>query len=99
MRKQLALTAALASILFISGCANMDGMSDTTRRTATGAGVGALGGAAIGATASGRTAGCRGRATGTRGNGEDRTGGECHEHSTLGLAGHQTSLLCGGVAR
>lgn len=49
MRKQLALTAALASILFISGCANMDGMSDTTRRTATGAGVGALGGAAIGA--------------------------------------------------
>lgn len=49
MRKQLALTAALASILLISGCANMDGMSDTTRRTATGAGVGALGGAAIGA--------------------------------------------------
>jgi outer membrane protein OmpA-like peptidoglycan-associated protein len=53
MRKQLALTAALASALFISGCANMDGMSDTTRRTATGAGVGALGGAAIGAIAGG----------------------------------------------
>lgn len=53
MRKQLALTAALASALFITGCANTGGMSDTTRRTATGAGVGALGGAAIGAIAGG----------------------------------------------
>ena len=43
MRKQMAVTAALASALLITGCANMDGMSDTTRRTATGAGVGALG--------------------------------------------------------
>ncbi|MDN5502902.1 MAG: OmpA family protein [Comamonas sp.] len=48
MRKQMAVTAALASALLITGCANT-GMSDTTRRTATGAGVGALGGAAIGA--------------------------------------------------
>ena len=51
MRKQMAVTAALASALLITGCANMDGMSDTIRRTATGAGVGALGGAAIGALA------------------------------------------------
>jgi outer membrane protein OmpA-like peptidoglycan-associated protein len=49
MRKQMAVTAALASALLITGCANTGGMSDTTRRTATGAGVGALGGAAIGA--------------------------------------------------
>ena len=48
MRKQMAVTAALASAFLITGCANT-GMSDTTRRTATGAGVGALGGAAIGA--------------------------------------------------
>ena len=53
MRKQMAVTAALASALFITGCANTGGMSDTTRRTATGAGVGALGGAAIGAIAGG----------------------------------------------
>lgn len=53
MRKQLAVTAALASALLITGCANTGGMSDTTRRTATGAGVGALGGAAIGAIAGG----------------------------------------------
>jgi hypothetical protein len=52
MRKQMAVTAALASALLITGCANT-GMSDTTRRTATGAGVGALGGAAIGAIAGG----------------------------------------------
>ena len=53
MRKQMAVTAALASALLITGCANTGGMSDTTRRTATGAGVGALGGAAIGAIAGG----------------------------------------------
>ena len=45
MRKQLAVTAALASALLITGCANTGGMSDTTRRTATGAGVAA--GAAV----------------------------------------------------
>ena len=39
MRKQMAVTAALASALLITGCANTGGMSDTTRRTATGAGV------------------------------------------------------------
>ena len=49
----MAVTAALASALLITGCANTGGMSDTTRRTATGAGVGALGGAAIGAIAGG----------------------------------------------
>ena len=48
MRKQLTITAALATAVLITGCANT-GMSDTTRRTATGAGVGALGGAAVGA--------------------------------------------------
>jgi outer membrane protein OmpA-like peptidoglycan-associated protein len=53
MRKQMAVTAALASALLITGCANTGGMSDTTRRTATGAGVGALDGAAIGAIAGG----------------------------------------------
>ena len=53
MRKQMAVTAALASALLITGCANTGGLSDTTRRTATGAGVGALGGAAIGAIAGG----------------------------------------------
>lgn len=53
MRKNLAVTAALASALVLAGCANTGGMSDTTRRTATGAGVGALGGAAIGAIAGG----------------------------------------------
>lgn len=44
MRKHLVLAAAAA--LLISGCANMD-MTDTQRRTATGAGVGALAGAVI----------------------------------------------------
>lgn len=54
MRKQyLVLTTTLASVLLIAGCANTGGMSDTTRRTATGAGVGALGGAAVGAIAGG----------------------------------------------
>ena len=43
MRKHLILGTALTA-LFISGCANM---SDTQRRTATGAGVGALAGAVI----------------------------------------------------
>lgn len=54
MRKQIAVSAALASALLITGCAAPNGMSDTTRRTATGAGVGALGGAAIGAITGGR---------------------------------------------
>ena len=45
MRTKLILGAAAAA-LFISGCANM---TDTQRHTATGAGVGALGGAALGA--------------------------------------------------
>ena len=45
MRKHLVLGAAAAALL-ISGCANMD-MTDTQRRTATGAGVGALAGAVI----------------------------------------------------
>ena len=44
MRKHLVLAATAA--LLISGCANMD-MTDTQRRTATGAGVGALAGAVI----------------------------------------------------
>ncbi len=39
------LPIALAALLTLSGCA---GMSDTQRRTATGAGVGAAGGALIG---------------------------------------------------
>ena len=43
MRKHLILGTAITA-LFISGCANM---SDTQRRTATGAGVGALAGAVI----------------------------------------------------
>ena len=41
MRKNI-LIAATAAVVLISGCANT-GMSDTQRRTATGAGVGALG--------------------------------------------------------
>lgn len=45
MRKHLTLGAA-AVVLLLSGCANMD-MTDTQRRTATGAGVGALAGAVI----------------------------------------------------
>ncbi|GAB2486961.1 MAG: OmpA family protein [Comamonas sp.] len=44
------LICTVASIAVLSGCANM---SDTQRRTATGAGVGALGGAAVGAIAGG----------------------------------------------
>ena len=49
MRKQI-LVSAVASLAILSGCANM---SDTQRQTATGAGVGALGGAAVGAIAGG----------------------------------------------
>ncbi|MBB6576178.1 outer membrane protein OmpA-like peptidoglycan-associated protein [Comamonas odontotermitis] len=44
------LVPVIASLAILSGCANM---SDTQRTTATGAGVGALGGAAIGAIAGG----------------------------------------------
>ena len=44
MRKHL--TGCYRGVLLISGCANMD-MTDTQRRTATGAGVGALAGAVI----------------------------------------------------
>ncbi|WP_313299238.1 OmpA family protein [Diaphorobacter sp.] len=49
MRKTL-LASSLAAVMLITGCANM---SDTQRRTATGAGVGALGGAAVGAVTGG----------------------------------------------
>ena len=52
MRKHLILGTALTA-LFISGCANMN---DTQRRTATGAGVGALAGAVI-SSATGGSAG------------------------------------------
>jgi len=45
MRKYL-ITSVAAVVILATGCAEM---SDTQRRTATGAGVGALGGAAIGA--------------------------------------------------
>lgn len=56
MRNQLILAAATAAVLTITGCANTGGggMSDTTRRTATGAGVGALAGAAISAATGGK---------------------------------------------
>lgn len=49
MRKPILITS-LAAVVLATGCANM---TDTQRRTATGAGVGALGGAAIGAVAGG----------------------------------------------
>ena len=45
MRKTL-LVGSLTAVMLVTGCANMN---DTQRRTATGAGVGALGGAAVGA--------------------------------------------------
>lgn len=45
MRHTLVFSAAAAAIV-LAGCANM---SDTQRHTATGAGIGALGGAAVGA--------------------------------------------------
>lgn len=51
MRKPL-LVASLSLAMLAVGCADMS-MTDTQRRTATGAGVGALGGAAIGAVAGG----------------------------------------------
>jgi len=51
MRKPL-LVAGLSLSLLAVGCADMN-LTDTQRRTATGAGVGALGGAAIGAVAGG----------------------------------------------
>lgn len=53
MRNKIILAAATAAVLTITGCANT-GMSDTTRRTATGAGVGALAGAAISAATGGK---------------------------------------------
>ena len=52
MRKQLILGAAAAT-LFISGCADMN-MSDTQRRTAMGAGAGALGGAVLSSVTGGK---------------------------------------------
>ena len=52
MRKHLILGAAAAALL-ISGCADMN-MSDTQRRTATGAGVGALAGAVLSSATGGR---------------------------------------------
>ncbi len=52
MRKPL-LIGSLAVVMLATGCANM---TDTQRRTATGAGVGALGGAAIGAMTGGHAA-------------------------------------------
>lgn len=45
MRNTL-IAGSLAAVMLATGCANM---TDTQRRTATGAGVGALGGAAVGA--------------------------------------------------
>ena len=52
MRKPL-LIGSLAVVMLATGCANM---TDTQRRTATGAGVGALGGAVIGAMTGGHAA-------------------------------------------
>ena len=52
MRKHLILGAAAAA-LFISGCADMN-ISDTQRRTATGAGVGALAGAVLSSATGGK---------------------------------------------
>ncbi|MFT3812878.1 MAG: OmpA family protein [Acidovorax sp.] len=49
-RTTQSLAAAATAALVLSGCANMD---DTQRRTATGAGVGAVAGAAIGAVTGG----------------------------------------------
>ncbi|MBS0390616.1 MAG: OmpA family protein [Proteobacteria bacterium] len=46
MRKPLLISATAAAVMLATGCADM---SDTQRRTAIGAGAGALGGAAIGA--------------------------------------------------
>ncbi len=55
MRKQLCISAAVAAALLISGCATTGGgMSDTTKQTAIGTGVGALAGAALGAMTGGK---------------------------------------------
>ena len=51
--KTIRITTLAAAVL-LAGCADMNtGMSDTTRRTAIGAGIGALAGAAIGGDAKG----------------------------------------------
>ena len=52
MRKKIILGTALTA-LFISGCADMN-MTDTQRRTATGAGVGALAGAVLSSATGGK---------------------------------------------
>jgi outer membrane protein OmpA-like peptidoglycan-associated protein len=53
MKKTIRITTLAAAVL-LAGCADMNtGMSDTTRRTAIGAGIGALAGAAIGGDAKG----------------------------------------------
>ena len=52
MRNQLILGAAAAT-LFLAGCADMN-MSDTQRRTAIGAGAGALGGAVLSSATGGK---------------------------------------------
>ncbi|NMM77199.1 hypothetical protein B2J86_13645 [Acidovorax sp. SRB_14] len=52
MRKHIVLGAAAAALL-ITGCADMN-MSDTQRRTATGAGVGALAGAVLSSATGGK---------------------------------------------
>ena len=52
MRKHIILGAATAALL-ITGCADMN-MSDTQRRTATGAGVGALAGAVLSSATGGK---------------------------------------------
>ena len=52
MRKKLILGAAAAT-LFLAGCADMN-MSDTQRRTAIGAGAGALGGAVLSSATGGK---------------------------------------------
>ena len=52
MRKQIIL-GVTAATLFISGCADMN-MSDTQRRTAMGAGAGALGGAVLSSVTGGK---------------------------------------------
>ena len=50
MNHRIAISAT-AAVLLLGGCANM---TDTQRRTAIGAGAGALGGAAIGAMTGGK---------------------------------------------
>ena len=50
MRTHIQLLGAAAAIVLVTGCANMD---DTQRRTATGAGIGALAGAVIGSATGG----------------------------------------------